>query len=103
MVTMRHDVENAAKDLETLTHKLQKLENKAKKEALGIQHEFEELGNKAAEKILESTLQEMELIKDENRAKVNAQISEARKHLQKEAQVLAVNIMEKILERRLAA
>jgi F-type H+-transporting ATPase subunit b len=103
MEKIRLDVDNAAKESETLIHKLQKMEKSAAKEASGIQVEIEELGNKKADEILESTLREIELIKDKNRAEVNVQITEARKHLEKESQSLAVSIMEKVLERRLAA
>ena len=103
MEKIRLDVEDAAKEIETLTHKLQQMEKSAAKEASGMQVEIEELGNKKADEILESTLREIELIKDKNRAETDAQISEARKHLEKESQSLAISIMEKVLERRLAA
>jgi F0F1-type ATP synthase membrane subunit b/b' len=48
-------------------------------------------------------LREIELLREKNEASVKAQIMEARKHLQKESETLAQNIMEKLLGRRLAS
>ncbi|MBU0986135.1 MAG: ATP synthase F0 subunit B [Proteobacteria bacterium] len=101
MEKIRLDIAAAAEKLQSMTKSLQKKETKARNEALGIQSELEASGNMEADGILHATLEEIELIKDQNKAKIDAQIAEARKHLQKESQVLAVDIMEKMLERRL--
>ena len=87
MAKMRNDVVNAAAELESLTKKLQAKERKTKKEAFGVQNDLEELGNQESDKILKSTLEEIELIKDEYKARIDAQVLEARKYLQQEAQV----------------
>jgi len=97
------DTTNAGNTIERLSDELKERESKVRKEALKIQHELEEKGKQESAEILKSTLQEIELLKDKNEAHVKAQIMEARKVLQKESDALALNIMEKLLDRRLAS
>jgi len=97
------DTTNAGNMIERLNDELKERESKVRKEALKVQHELEEKGKQESAEILKSTLQEIELLKDKNEAHVKAQIIEARKDLQKESDALALNIMEKLLDRRLAS
>ena len=97
------DTTNAGDKIERLTDELKRRESKVRKEALKVQHELEEKGKRESAEILKSTLQEIDLMKDKNEAHVKAQIMEARKDLQKESEALALNIMEKLLDRRLAS
>jgi F-type H+-transporting ATPase subunit b len=97
------DTTNAGDTLERLNDELKERESKVRKEALKVQHELEEKGNQKSAEILKSTLQEIEVLKDKNEAHIKAQIMEARKHLQKESEALALNIMEKLLGRRLVS
>jgi len=97
------DTTNAGDTLERLNDELKERESKVRKEALKVQHELEEKGKQESAEILKSTLQEIELLKEKNEAHVKAQIMEARKALQKESDALALNIMEKLLDRRLAS
>ncbi len=95
------DTENKAKELERLNLKMKALESDVRKEAFGIGRKLEEGGVQEASVIFKSTRQEIESIKEKMEAKINAQISDATKHLQKESEALAVNFMEKLLDRRL--
>ncbi len=95
------DTDNKAKELERLSLEMKVLESDVRKEAFGISRELEEGGVQEASVILKSTRQEIELIREKMEAKINAQISNAKKHLQKESEALAVNFMEKLLDRRL--
>ena len=97
------DTTNAGNTIERLNDELKERESKVRKEALKVQHELEEKGKQESAEILKSTLQEIELLKDKNDALVKAQIMEARKDLQKESDTLALNIMEKLLGRRLVS
>jgi F-type H+-transporting ATPase subunit b len=97
------DTTTAGDTLERLNDELKERESKVRREALKVQHELEEKGNQQSAEILKSTLEEIEMLKSENEAHVKAQILEARKHLQKESETLALNIMEKLLDRRLAS
>jgi len=95
------DTDNKAKELERLSLEMKVLESDVRKEAFGISRELEEGGVQEASVILKSTRQEIGLIKEKMEAKINAQILDAKKHLQKESEALAVNVMEKLLDRRL--
>jgi F-type H+-transporting ATPase subunit b len=97
------DTTNAGETIERLNYELKERESKVRKEALNVQLELEEKGKQESAEILKSTLQEIELLRDKNEALVNAQIMEARKDLQKESDALALNIMEKLLDRRLVS
>jgi F-type H+-transporting ATPase subunit b len=101
--TIKLDTVNAGETIERLNNELKERESKVRKEALKIQHELEEKGKQESAEILKSTLNEIELLRDKNEAAINAQIMEARKDLQKESDALALNIMEKLLDRRLVS
>lgn len=95
------DTADRAKELERLTGEMKKRESEVREESAGIRRELEEGGSREASEILESTRREIESIKEKMEAEVNVQISEAKAHLQKESEALAVDIMEKLLDRRL--
>ena len=95
------DTSDKAKTLERLTDEMKVRESKVREEAAGIRRELEEGGAREASEILDSTRQEIESIKEKMEAEVNAQISKAKAHLKKESEALAVDIMEKLLDRRL--
>ena len=96
------DTVDAAKELEHLTGELSARESAVRMEAMEVRRELEAGGSQEATEILESTKQEIESIKEKTEVEISAQISEARKLLQIESEALAVNIMEKLLDRRLA-
>ena len=97
------DTMDAGETIERLKNELKERESEVRNEALKVQHELEEKGKQESAEILKSTLQEIELLKDKNEATINAQIMEAKKDLQKESEALALNIMEKLLDRRLVS
>ena len=97
------DTTNAGETIDRLNKDLKEREAEVRKEAFKVQHELEEKGKQESAEIMKSTLQEIEVLKDKNEAIVNAQIMEAKKDLQKESEALALNIMEKLLDRRLVS
>jgi len=97
------DTTNAGETIDRLNKDLKERESEVRKEAFKVQHELEEKGKQESAEIMKSTLQEIEVLKDKNEATVNAQIMEAKKDLQKESEALALNIMEKLLDRRLVS
>jgi len=99
---VKEDTVDAIKEFESLAEKLKSQESQIIKEALGLQRKLEESGSKKSSEVLASTRKEIEAIKEKAEMEVKVQVSEARKHLQKESEALAVNIMEKLLDRRLA-
>ena len=97
------DTTNAGETIDRLNKDLKEREAEVRKEAFKVQHELEEKGKQESAEIMKSTLQEIEVLKDKNEATVNAQIMKAKKDLQKESEALALNIMEKLLDRRLVS
>ncbi|MFO7554843.1 MAG: hypothetical protein R6W88_06535 [Desulfobacterales bacterium] len=102
MDKIKVDTVDAVKEFESLTEKLKAQESEVRKEALRLQRKLEESGSKKGAEILSAARKEIEGIRDRTEMEVKVQVSEARKHLQKESEALAVNIMEKLLDRRLA-
>ena len=97
------DTVDKAKELETLIEEMKKRESEVREKAMKISRQLEEGGSREATEIFESTRKEIESIKEKMEIKVNAQISDAKTHLQKESEALAVGIMEKLLDRRLVS
>jgi F-type H+-transporting ATPase subunit b len=99
---IRMDTVDHTNELERLTGEMQKRESEVREKASEIRQQLEEGGKQAATDILRSTRQEIDSTRKNAENKVNAQILEAKTHFQKEAESLAVDIMEKLLNRRLA-
>jgi F-type H+-transporting ATPase subunit b len=102
MDKVKADTVDAVKELESLTEKLKAQESEVRIQARGVQLTLEESGSKTGAEILVSARKEIEAIKKKAEMEINAQISEAGKHLREESEALAINIMEKMLDRRLA-
>ncbi|MEJ2657616.1 MAG: hypothetical protein P8012_10535 [Desulfobacterales bacterium] len=96
------DTVDAVKELEDLTKRLKAQESEVRTKALELNRELEESGKKKSSEILASARQEIDEIKEKAEMEINTQIAEARKQLQEESEALAINIMEKMLDRRLA-
>jgi len=102
MDKIKVDTADAIQELEDIQKKLKLQESEVRSQAFEVKRKLEESGSAKSAEILASTRKEIEAIKEKAEMEVNAQISEARKHLQEESEALAVNIMEKLLDRRLA-
>ena len=103
MEKIRLDTVDATKEFERLTANLKAKESTVRSEAQDVRGAIEEQGGREAVEILESARQEISSIKAQAETAVDAQIAEARKKLRQESETLAVNIMEKMLDRRLGS
>lgn len=92
---------DTAKELGRLNLEMKALESDVREEAAGIRRELEESGSREAAEILKSIRREIGSIREKTEIEIDAKISDAKKHLQKESEALMVNIMEKLLDRRL--
>ncbi|MDH4204514.1 MAG: ATP synthase F0 subunit B [Desulfobacteraceae bacterium] len=102
MDKVKMDTVDTIQELEDLTKKLKVQESEVKAQAFELKRELEESGSAKSAEIFASTRKEIDAIKEKTEMEINVQISEARKHIQEESEALAVNIMEKLLDRRLA-
>ena len=92
---------DTAKELGRLNLEMKALESDVREEAAEIRRELEESGSREAAEILKSIRRESGSIREKTEIEIDAKISDAKKHLQKESEALMVNIMEKLLDRRL--
>ena len=99
---IKTDTVDAIQEFENLTEKLKMQESDVRAQALELKRELEESGSEKSAEIFASAREEIETIKEKAEMEVNVQISEARNHIQEESETLAVNIMERLLDRRLA-
>ena len=95
------DIVNAGNELKVLVDQLKDRESEVKKEAFESKEEREKEGGRQAEEIFETTRGKIQILSETAKREVDAQIAEARKSIQKESEVLAASIMEKMLDRRL--
>lgn len=100
---IKQDIVDANKDIERVSMQLEERKSAVIEEAFGITKELEQSGNKKADEIFVSTRNEVADLKVKAKEEIEAQIEEAKKHLKAESEVLAINVMEKILDRRLAS
>jgi F-type H+-transporting ATPase subunit b len=98
---IQQEIFETKNEFENLTNQLQQQESAVKSDAFKLQKEIENTGNQKAAEILNSAIQEIETLKDRAQKEVDTQISEARKDVTMESEVLAVSIIEKVLDRRL--
>ena len=98
---IKSDIVDSEQEIRVLMGKLKARETAAKSEANARQKEIEDSGTRNAADIFESVKEEIAQIKMKTEEEVNAQISEARKLIRAESELLAVAVMEKVLGRRL--
>ncbi len=96
------DIESSKTRLADLHQQLKEQEKAAVEEANQHKESLENEGANQAREILAQSQKEIESIREQNERFINDQIAEARQTLHDEAKQLAVNMMEKILDRRLA-
>lgn len=100
--SLGQDIKDSKTTLTELDNQLEERKKAAVQEATDHKIEIENEGSDQANEILAQSRKEIDAIREENETFVNNQIADARKALQDEANQLAVRMMEKILDRRLA-
>jgi F-type H+-transporting ATPase subunit b len=99
---LKQDIDKAKLEYEQVSETVRKEEFEARAEAAGARHELEAAGMKEAAGIVAAAQEEIEALRSEERRKLEAKVDEARRSIGQEAESLAVSIMEKVLDRRLA-
>ena len=96
------DIVQAKEDVEQYTFEIEERRNTVRSEAFEINKELEAVGNQEATDIVDAAVKEVSTIREDTTQKLEAQIAEARKQVQKESEPLAIQIMEKILDRSIS-
>ena len=102
MEGLKQSVLNADEESIRLTNELAAKEAAARSDAMAIKKKLEEDASGQADEIYLTAKNEVNKQKRETEEEVNNQIRQARETLQAESEILAVGIMEKILNRRVS-
>jgi len=97
--TVQKDIAAAEIQFEDLTNQIQAQENAVREEAFKQKDQLETSGSQQAAEIMASTREEINALRMEAQKDVDARISAARKHVEKESEDLAKHIIETVLYR----
>jgi len=96
---VQQDIAAAESQFEDLTNQIQVQEDAVRDEAFKQKDQLEAAGSQQAGEIMTSTRAEINALRAEAQKEVDARISAARKHVQKESEGLAKQIIETVLYR----
>ena len=99
---MQMEIVKAEEELERVKQMLRENETAVKNNAFSIKTELESDGDKTAAEIFQEAKNEIDAMQQKAQAEVKVQVEEARRSMERESEVLVVQIMEKVLERRLS-
>jgi F-type H+-transporting ATPase subunit b len=99
---MYREIAGAEQELDNVKQMLTENEEAVKEEAFSIKNKLESAGDMRAAEIFKEAKNQIEAMRENARAEVKVQLDEAKKTIQKESEILVYQIMEKVLERRLA-
>lgn len=95
------DIQDVESQMETISAQLKNREAAIRAEANGIKKELEASGSQRAAELLAAVREEVSALKSRTEKDISRQIAEAKKYLKAESELLANQIMENILDRRL--
>jgi F-type H+-transporting ATPase subunit b len=97
------DISEAEAKIGQLTRQIRAEEGAVRETALAAQADLEEAGNREAADMFAAARGEIAAIRENAQEEIASQMASARQGVQREAETLALTVMEKILNRRLAA
>lgn len=95
------DIVDAGKSFDRMTDQIRQKETTVRNEAFGLSEKIREQGIEKSAKMLSAVRVEISKLQSNARIDADNKLARARKKLDAESEVLAVGIMEKVLERRL--
>jgi F-type H+-transporting ATPase subunit b len=98
---IKGDISEAENEYQKLLDRIKAQVSAVKTEAFAIRDKLEMAGNDEAAEIIDSTQMEIADLKEKFGKELDDQIADARAYIKKESEIVAANIMEKILDRRL--
>ncbi len=100
--TLGDDIGDAEEQMETISSQLKNRETAIRAEANDMKKELESSGSRRAAELLSAVKEEVSALRHRTEKEISDQIAAAKQHLKTESEALAFQIMEKILDRRLA-
>jgi F-type H+-transporting ATPase subunit b len=101
--TLQQEIADQQNELKKISKKIRENERKILHEAHVMVLKQEDAGSHEAAEIISATQHEIEALKEKTAIEINNRITEVDKQLKEESEALVLRIMEKILDRRLAA
>jgi F-type H+-transporting ATPase subunit b len=97
---VKRDITQARKEVDSITSQIQEQESATRKEALELKDDLEATGSQQAKEIFESVKKQINADREKVQQEIEVRIAEERKAVEKESHALALNIIEKIIDRR---
>ena len=97
---VQRDIVQAQKEVASITGQIQEQEAATRKEAMELKDGHEAAGSQQAKEIFESVRKKIAANNQKVQREIEVRISEERQALEKETEGLALNIIDKILDRR---
>lgn len=102
MEDVKKDIRSAREKIEAINGQIRRQEAEVKNEAFKLKEKLENKGQQQAQTIFETARSEMAAAKARVKADIEKQMTEAKSAVQRESELLAVTMIEKILDRRLS-
>ena len=96
---VKRDITQAQKEVDSITSQIQEQETATRKEALALKDDLEATGSQQAKEIFESVKKQITADREKVQQEIEIRIAEERKAVEKESQTLALNIIDKIINR----
>jgi len=97
---VQRDIIQAQKEVASITSQIQEQEAATRKEAMALKDDLEINGSQQAKEIFESVKKKIAASSQKVQQEIAVRIAEERQALDKESEDLALNIIDKILDRR---
>jgi F-type H+-transporting ATPase subunit b len=96
---VKRDITQAQKEVDSITSQIQEQETATRKEALALKDDLENTGSQQANEIFESVKKQITADREKVQQEIEVRIAQERKAVEKESQALALNIIDKIINR----
>jgi F-type H+-transporting ATPase subunit b len=97
---VKRDITQAKKEVDSITGQIQEQDTATRKEALALKDDLEATGSQQAKEIFESVKKQITADREKVQQEIEVRIAQERKAVENESQALALNIIDKILNRR---
>jgi len=97
---VKRDITQAQKEVDSITGQIQQQETATRKEALALKDDLEAAGSQQAKEIFESVKKQITADREKIQQEIEVRLAQERQAVEKESQALALNIIDKILNRR---
>jgi len=97
---VKRDITQAQKEVDSITGQIQEQETATRKEALALKDDLEAAGSQQAKEIFESVKKQITADREKIQQEIEVRLAQERQAVEKESQALALNIIDKILNRR---